>query len=236
MNRKTKLLLLLVVIMISVYGIYYNFKKDKINYVVLGDTLSVGINPYGEISYGYTDYLIDNLKNNNKIINVKKYAKKDYTIEDILLHIETNSNLKKDLRESDLVTISIGANDFISEVDLKNISKDNLLELKDTIDIIIPNIENCIKEIRKYAKEDLIIVGYYNPVPFLFNTSSKDLDVLFAYIDNEYEKIAKENDCIYVPLYQLFKNNSNYLPNPNSIYPNYKGYKEIADKIFLSLK
>ena len=88
------------------------------------------------------------------------------------------------------------------------------------------------KEVRKYAKDDIIIVGYYNPIPFLFNTSGNDLDELFAYIDDEYNKIANNNNCRYLSMYQLFKKNTNFLPNPADIHPNLDGYQEMANQIY----
>jgi len=96
---------------------------------------------------------------------------------------------------------------------------------------ILPSVDECIKEIRKYAKEDLIIVGYYNPIPFLFNTSQDEIDKLFAYIDDEYKKIAEKYDAGYISNYELFKVNKEFLPNPMDIHPSTKGYEAIANQI-----
>ena len=69
-------------------------------------------------------------------------------------------------------------------------------------------------------------------IPFLFNTSGNDLDELFAYIDDEYNKIANNNNCRYLSMYQLFKKNTNFLPNPADIHPNLDGYQEMANQIY----
>ena len=68
-------------------------------------------------------------------------------------------------------------------------------------------------------------------MPFLFNTSSSDLDTLFAYIDDRMNKITEKYNIKYISLYQLFKNNPSFLPNPSTYYPNTNGYIEIAKKI-----
>lgn len=231
MKKNLKYIVMLFVV-ITVFGIYYFFRNDKLNYIALGDSLAEGMNPYGEVGYSYTDYFADYLKNNHKLAYyTKKYTESGYTTSDMIKEIEINNSLKKDLRESDLVTISIGANDFLHSVNLKTISIDEIKNLKDIVITILPNVEKCIKEVRKYAKSDIIIVGYYNPIPFLFNTSGKDLDILFAYIDDEYQKIADKYDCTYISIYQLFKNNSSFLPNPADIHPNLDGYDKIADEI-----
>ena len=219
-------------IVILIFLIYYLFNNNKINYIALGDSLAEGINPYGEVSYGYADYFAEELKGNNKLsYYTKKYTESGYKTTDLIKELEINNTLKKDLRESDLVTVSIGANDFLDNFNIKDLNINEILKLKENITNILPNLDNCIKEIRKYAKEDIIIIGYYNPIPFLFNTSGDDLDELFAYIDDEYQKIAIKYKCKYISIYQLFKTNTSYLPNPSDIHPNLEGYQKIAEEI-----
>ncbi len=231
-KKKIMKYIILIGLLFSVFGIYQLFKTDKINYIALGDSVAEGMNPYGEVGYSYADYFADSLKEKNKLsYYTKKYAKSGYTTVDLMKQIEINASLKKDLRESDLVTLSIGANDFLKQIQIRSLDITNLLELKSKIETIFPNIENCLEEIRKYAKEDIIIVGYYNPIPFLFNTSSKDLDELFAIIDSKYQEIAEEYDCTYISFYQLFKKNTSFLPNPMDIHPNLDGYKAISEEI-----
>ena len=208
------------------------FKNDKINYIALGDSLAAGMNPYGEIGYSYTDYLADHLKRNKKLsYYTKEYAQSSYKTIDIIKDININNKLKKDLRESDLITLSIGGNDLLERIKINRLDVNNLLILKEDVIKILPKLEECIKEIRKYAKEQIIIIGYYNPMPFLFNTSGSDLDELFAYIDDEYKKIAEKYECKYISIYQLFKNNSNFLPNPADIHPNLEGYEAISEEV-----
>lgn len=223
--------IVLIIIILSIFGIYYFFKNDKLNYIALGDSLVEGINSYGEKGYSYSDYLVNYFKENNKLSYFNKYAKSGYRTIDIINDIRIKNDLKKDLRESNLVTISIGANDFLNSFNIRNLDRNNILELKNIVINILPDVEDCIKEIRKYAKQDIIIVGYYNPIPFLFNTNGNDLDILFAFIDDEYKKIANKYKCEYLSIYQLFKNNSDYLPNPSNIHPSLEGYKSISDEI-----
>lgn len=232
MRKRQKLLITIILIIVSIFTMYKLFSSDKIYYIALGDSLAKGINPYGEIGYGYADLIADSLKEKNKLKTyTKKYTENVNKVEDIISNLKTDLELKKDLRESDLVTISIGANDFLSRINRNKLNINEIPSYKNIVSTIIPSIDNCIKEVRKYAKNDLIIVGYYNPIPFLFNTSEKDLDLLFSYIDNEYKKIAQKYNGIYISNYQLFKNNSDYLPNPSNIHPSIEGYRAIANNI-----
>lgn len=230
--KKMLKILILILLLLIVYLIYIFFKNDKLNYIALGDSVAEGMNPYGEIGYSYTDYIANYLKKEKRLsYYTKKYTKSGYITENVINDIENNNELKKDLRESDLVTISIGANDFLKHIKIGEMSVDNIREIKTKIATVFPNIEETIKEVKKYAKNQVIIVGYYNPIPFLFNTNGNDLDILFAYMDDEYQKIAEKYDCDYVSLYLLFKNNSSYLPNPADIHPNLDGYKAISKEV-----
>ncbi len=234
--KKYRKYIILFAIVLSVFWIYRVFASEEINYIALGDSVAEGRNPYGEIGYGYSDYLKDKLEEKKKLNYYQKYAKSGYQTADMINKIKEDNQLKKDLRESDLVTISIGANDFLDKIKPANLSVNTIRDFKGTVKAIFPDIEECIKEVRKYAKNDLVIVGYYNPIPFLFNTSQKELDELFAFIDDEYQKIAKEYEAIYISNYQLFKENKDFLPNPLDIHPNIKGYQKMAEKIIECLE
>ena len=97
---------------------------------------------------------------------------------------------------------------------------------------IFPNIDQCIKEVRKYAKNKIYIIGYYNPLPFLYNLGSEKIDALFHSVDQAYQKIADKYDCVYISNYELFKEHPEYLPNPMDIHPNLKGYEAMADVLY----
>ncbi len=235
--KKKKSLMLLISIIFSVFIIYRLSITDQINYIALGDSLAEGKNPYGEISYGYPDFVAESLKEKDKLKSyTKKYTKSGYQTEDIIQQLNNYNDIKKDLRESELTTISIGANDFLNHIDKRNLNINDISSYKFIIDGIIPDLDNCLKEVRKYAKNKLIIVGYYNPIPFLFNTSEKDLDQLFSYIDDKYNTLAKKYKATYISNYQLFKKNRDFLPNPADIHPNIDGYKAIAKEILKKIK
>ena len=59
--KKKKLIkyLILILLLLSVYGIYHFFKTDKINYIALGGSVAAGMNAYGEVVYRYKHYLAE---------------------------------------------------------------------------------------------------------------------------------------------------------------------------------
>ena len=116
---------------IGAFLIYSNTYKEEFNYVALGDSLAAGRNSYGVDDYGYADYVRDYLKQNDKLSSYANYAVSGYSTINIINDInynrtieveETEIGLKRALRESDLVTISIGANDILQNINISSIS------------------------------------------------------------------------------------------------------------------
>lgn len=248
MKRHIKLFVFLGAI-IAVFAIYKTFSKEsnKINYIALGDSVAEGMNSYGEIVYGYPDYISDYLKENERLtFYTKGFSKSGYTTENVKNDIENNKtievdgkkvNIKEALRESDLVTISIGANDFIKHLEIIDIPSKltNLKESKKEIDAIGIKVKELLILIKKYAKNQIILVSYYNPLPALQSVKS-EIDELIKYANNVYEDICDDLDITYVNVFDIFDGNDKYLPNPIDIHPTTEGYKEIANRIIKEIE
>ena len=242
-------LLVLVVSLIIVFFIYKGFEKDKekINYIALGDSVAIGQNSYGDIDFGYPDYVYEYLKKNNRLeFYTKNFSKSGYTTYDVIEDINNNKvieienkkiNIKKALRESDLVTISIGANNIISETSLFDFTSKfiDLKSSKKQIDNVVEEVKKTIIEIKKYAKNKIILIGYYNPLPRI-TTIKEEMDELVKYLNNSYKDICDELDIMYVDIFDIFDNNLDYLPNPLDIHPNTQAYNKIAEKIIDKIK
>lgn len=239
---KFKKLLISILVFISIFVIYILNNDKKMNYIALGDSLAAGQNPYGQIGYGYTDY-IANYLSRNKLLKfyTKGFAESGDKINDLLEDIKINKtiqiddkiiNIKSSLRESDLVTISIGANDFISNFNLMSLATDlNDIDLKAKVDVVKEPLDEVLKEVRKYAKKEVIVLGYYNPLPRMTTGFESELDDLFKYADDVYQTICDKYNIKYLTMYQAFKNHNDYLPNPLDIHPNSKGYELMANQV-----
>ncbi len=238
-NMKHKKFLFMIILCLTVYLIYFFYHDDKINYLAIGDSLSVGINAYGEMSYGYSDYFSSYLDREGKLKSYHKdFAVSGYRITDLKHQLETNQiittknttlSLKKSLRDAQLVTLSIGGNDLLSDLNISTIDI-NLLEEEEilkVIDHMTDNLDDLLRELRKYAKRDFILIGCYNPFP----NSTLPMNRLFSYLNNKVREICDQYDIDYIDTYTIFKNNPDYLPNPTNIHPSVDGYEAIAQEI-----
>ena len=237
---------ILMFVCVGIFSIYKSTYKEEFNYVALGDSLAAGRNPYGVDDYGYNDYLKDYLKNENKLESYVSYAVSGYTILDVsndinynrIVNVDNkNIGIKKALRESDIVTISIGANDFLSRFNLTNISSDlsDINNTKSILDSILTDIDKLFKLIKQYAKKDIIVVGYYNPVPNM-DKYKASIDNIIKYIDEAYNELCAKHNIYYVQISHKIKENNEYLPNPLDIHLSKEGYEIISKEIIKLIK
>lgn len=249
MKKHIKLIVFLFALLL-VFITYNSFSKEnkKINYIALGDSIAEGMNSYSIVDYGYTDYIKDYLEDKELLsFYTKKYAVSGYRTRDLKNDIEDNKVVEQDnkkiylkeaLRESDLVTLTIGANDLIKTISLDNIEETilNVRETKQEIDKILEREKDIIILIKKYAKRQIIVTGYFNPFPRLINYKS-NIDELVKYYNNHLNDLCDELEVDFVDIFEILDGNIKAFPNPMNIHPNKYGYeliyKEVAKKIEL---
>jgi len=240
-KRLVVLIGLILFVSIGAFIIYKTTYKEQFNYVSLGDSLTAGRNSYGGYDYGYTDYVRDYLEQNDKLDSYVNYAVSGYSTDDVINDINHNRiievdgieiGLKRALRESDLVTISIGVNDILKKLNISSLSTwlSDRSSTTRIIDETFEKIKDVISLVRQYAKGDIIVVGYYNPLPEL-TKYKKNIDYLVDYSDNQYQKICNNSEIYYADISHVIESNSDYLPNPLDIHPNTQGYKAISEEI-----
>ena len=242
--KKIKKLIFFIFLCILIFIMYVIFNENKITYISLGDSLALGQNPYGNIDYGYSDYIKDYLDDNNKLrYYTKEYATKGYRITDVLNDIESNKKInvnnaqegiKTILRRSNLVTISIGSNDLLYKINNK-IIYENDDNINTYINELINDYDKLLNELTKYFKGNLILIGYYNPYINKYAKESRVLEDSFMYINRCMEELADKYNAKYIDIYESFMKHPDYLPNYKDIHPSKKGYKQIADLIINKL-
>lgn len=187
MNRLIKLFIL-IILSLSVYFIYNYTNNSKIKILIIGDYLTDKLNKNKYLSKYESNH-------KNYIIN-KNYIKKDLTINELLLLVK-NTSLKKELLESHILLLNIGYNDYLFKTTLRN---NNIIDINPLEEEQI-ELEELLKEIRKYYKNTIYVVGY----PNIYNN---------YLLTNKVNTILKEKDITYIDTYNLTKNEN----EENNIY------------------
>lgn len=237
MSRKTKILILLLSIPI-IYFIYSQYNNKNIDYIALGDEISLGINSYGIANYSYSDYIKDYI-NKQDMLNIytNKLSERNKTIteqyNDILVNkkIKINNkvyNIKKLLRESDIVTISLGQNDIRHEI--TNTNK-RFISIQDNITIskkIFKKYKDLIEEIKKYCKAEIYLIGTYH--------RTEQEKIISDNLNDKIKEYCNKNNINFIDISYI--SDDNYFDNNNSNLPNNDAYYKISEQIIdkISLK
>ncbi len=233
MIKKHYKLIIFLLIIFVIFLIYKANHHNYFNYTSLGDGYALGVNSYGEIDYGYSDYIKDELLTDKRLkLYTKDFSKKDQSIEHLYESIITNKkitldsfeiNLKQALRESNLITITIGLNDLIYHIAITPEMSE--YQLNKIIEEIDNKLNKLIKEIKKYYTKSIYIIGYpYIPVENIYIKEGI----------NKLNKLYQNmKGTIYISTTDIILD-GDFL-NPNNIYPSKEGYKKIADKVLQKL-
>lgn len=231
-----KKILIGALIVLAVFLIYLCNLDKRVYYLALGDSLADGDGVNNQKVKGYTDYVRDYLKNKDLLEKyVKEFAESGYRTTDLINAITDNKKVKIGEKEvtiqnalikADLVTVSIGANDILERLNLE--SPIDYSALYNYIDDLAKDLEELLLLMREYCKEDIILIGYYNPYPYLNSQNTEDI---FSYLNDKYASVSREYEVTYVEVSTLFKENPQFLPNENDIHPSQEGYKAIAGEV-----
>lgn len=207
-----KKILITGLIFLVIFLIYLANMDKKVYYVALGDSLEREYVSNEEV-YGYSYYIKNYLKKDDLLERYSDdFAKADTRITDIIKDINNNTkittnkgsfSLKNALIKADLITVNISSNDVFNKLKGNNIVYNDVY---DYIDDLAYDLDNLFKLMREYCKEDIVMVGPYNP----FSDSSDKLDV-YEYFNEKYKDVCGEYDIIYVDLSDISEiNGQNY--------------------------
>lgn len=223
-----KKILICGLVLLSVFIIYLANMDREVYYLTLGDSNKTSLDSYDNEVNGYSFYVKDYLNSKGVLEKyVYGYSNRDDRITDLIYDIENNKRLKDNtlknaLIKADLVTISINPKDIFDKL-----VDDTVIysELYDYIDELALDLEKLLSIIRKYCKEDIIFIGYYNPYKYMSNI---DIDDVIEYLNKSYKEICKKYNVEYVDVTHI---EDECLPNKKSFNLSKKGYKVLASKI-----
>ena len=182
---------------------------------------------YDAVDYGYyretgkltmnTEKFVENfIRRFADSVNINKnYSKKTQTIKEVLLLLKNRPELKRVLYDTDCLIITLGYNDLLEKLAIQK-------EINPVITEIKNEYQEFIKEIRKYYKKEIIVIGYYTS-PIMDYNQITHIRLL--------NKVLKNEQVVFIDTDSILNNYKKYFSNPKSIYPNYLGYERISSQI-----
>lgn len=224
--KKKIFLIILVGILITFY-IYQQNENKNIYFLSLGDGIATGMTAYNVEGYSYNDYIRDYLESEHKLEKyISGFSKTDQTIENLITTIENNYlleeanfTIQQALSKSSIITIGIGL-DELANMSLKaNIPTKEIEDYK-------KDIEHMLKLIRNFNDKKIYLLGLYKA----YNITDEELNSINSHL----KSIATKYHIIYIDTENLIENPQFFLLN-NSYYLNYKGHKEISNRILATI-
>lgn len=201
---KLKTIFTLIIIIFLVFIIYcFNLDK-KIYYVNISDLEFKKVTSYNEL-------LSQRLEKDNRLEKyINNFTDKDYRVTDLIRDIETNKKIKIKEKEqtiqnalikSDILTIKMGDNELNYKIDNSEINE--LFEYSDTL---LSDLQQLFELLRKYSKENIYFIGYYNnhsdyykEIYDYLNLKIEDMcdDYEITFIESEDLSVEASNQKIY---------------------------------------
>lgn len=277
--------LLLAVVLLSIFifplsAAALSGPSSQINYLALGDSIAAGVlygdetYPMGKSGVGYTNNLYEKLESAGLSVS---FSDPDYlchagnTAFELAERISSrlldqNSKYYYLVKKSQIITITIGANDLLEDFytavsrinDLNNVSDVEVAAVLKAIaeaenslfqgtkgTEIQKNIETILQSILSVnPSAKIYVMGYYNPLPLLATTYHKDLTPDVAYLNTFIFKatrnvIAKNRGASisYIDTLLAMTNGINRgLLVPKDIHPTKLGYQVIANLFWAKIR
>lgn len=227
MKRRYKLILIITVGAILTLLVNTITVDNKIMLVSIGDGLSLGMTPYKVAGTSFNDYLKEELESKKKLQGYNNEFSQSYLtihelneyIEDNLVGKFTRVPIKQTLAKADVITISIGIDEFAQK------SLQNTIN-NEQIESYINEMKLLLKSIREFYDKKIIIIGLYPA----YNFEKKDV----IEVNNKLKKEAGKYNCLFYDIYPFYLNNSYFLTN-TSYYINYLAHQKIASDLLKML-
>lgn len=223
--------ILIVVALLTALPLGVLAHEKEIDYVALGDSLAAGYTPDYGIDMGYPEYLAKRFEQSQYTVDLKNFGVGGYTSHHLLGDIIYNPTVQAAIREAELVTIDIGANDLLGALRVNPALVGSALQ---SVTINIHTILMTIDQLNPNAK--VYVMGYYNPFPHWPMEQQVMFLPLLDTLNSIIQSAAVSNGDTFVPTEKVIaKKHVKYLTNPTDIHLSKEGYQVLAKEFWKAI-
>ncbi|RDW20471.1 SGNH/GDSL hydrolase family protein [Oceanobacillus chungangensis] len=197
--------------------------------VAIGDSLTEG---FGDTTKrgGYVGILDRTLNDGRQIAKFNNFGKRGISSAQLLQQLNKEEVFTA-MKDSNIVLITIGANDILQVV------RENITDLQ--IEDFAPkqmefgkNVIRIIEQIRELNPSSKIyLIGFYNPFERYFS-DIKELNMIVESWNNTTRLITERySNLTFIPTDDLFQERNINLLAEDNFHPNYIGYHRIATRV-----
>ncbi len=213
-------------------------EKNAVHYAALGDSLTAGIVSNNTLGLSFADYIAQDLERVDLLGSYEKpYAVPGATSEELLNKL-MEPDMQVKIASKDMLTITIGANDFLEVLRTNPERLKNPNEVTKILTELGENYGSIMKIIRGVnPSAEIYLMGYYNGFYAFPEDQQRPLVQLTTAVNSIIKQIATDSFSHYVPTYDAISTDyTTYLPNPQNVHPSPAGYMAIADEFWKQIK
>lgn len=206
------------------------FASQDFHITAIGDSLTQGVGDETN-SEGYVGVLKNKLSNEGYRLQFNNFGRRGNRTDQLIVRLEEESALQRSISNSDIVLVTIGANDIM------RIVRENFLNLQEDI-FINEQLEyeerlNTIFEmiIDLNDQAHVFLIGFFNPFEGYFD-EVEELSTILTSWNQSGEQLTNNYPLIqYIPIDDLFQIGGVNLLAEDNFHPNSTGYSLIASRV-----
>lgn len=206
----------------------YLFTKET-HIVAIGDSLTEGVGDETG-NGGYIGVLERTINKQHKIAHFYNLGKRGQRTNQLLKRLN-NADIMTEIKNADIVLITIGANDIMQ------VLKENFVSLKlEQFDkergLFEKRLQQIFETIQGYnEKAHIYLLGVYNPFGKYFR-EIEELDLITNDWNESSEKITNQyKNITFIPIYDIFTGQKEHLLADDHFHPNERGYYRMAERV-----
>lgn len=207
-----------------------DFFKHDIYITAIGDSLTKGVGDTTKQG-GYIGVLDRAINHEDEIVEFMNFGKSGNRSDQLLKRLK-NPDIIDSIVKSDIVLITIGANDvtLIVKENITNLVYSKFVDEQEKYKGRLNDILETIDGINGEA--DVYILGFYNPFEQYF-PEVKELDTIVNDWNQIGESVTSQfENATFIPVKDLFDNSDkNLISEEDNFHPNLSGYRLMAERV-----
>ncbi len=209
-----------------------NIFKQDVRIVAIGDSLTEGVGD-PNMEGGYVGILDRTMNSGDHGLHIQfsNFGKRGNRTDQMLKRLE-DEEIREEIKQAQIVLITIGANDIMQVVkeNFTNLTIDLFTDEREHFEDRLRTIMATIEELNEDA--DVFLLGIYNPFEKYFD-DIEELNVIVDEWNRTGIKITTEFDqATFIPIKDIFDGATTNLFSDDHFHPNAIGYHRMAERVY----